>query len=63
VNVLATPRLTVREIVDAGAQRISVGGRLAWAAVSAFAAAAEQMRDEGSFAGLDVSPPVGDWLA
>src|SRR5438270_912174 len=63
VNVLATPRLTMREIVDAGAQRISVGGRLAWVAVSAFAAAAEQMRDEGSFAGLDVSPPVADWLA
>ena len=63
VNVLATPRLTVREIVDAGAQRISVGGRLAWVAVSAFAAAADQMRDEGSFAGLDVSPPVADWLA
>src|SRR5437868_5966255 len=33
VNVLARPRLTVREIVDAGAQRISVGGSLAWAAV------------------------------
>jgi len=63
VNVLATPRLTVREIVDAGAQRISVGGRLAWVALSAMAAAAEQMRDEGSFARLDVSPPVADWLA
>jgi len=63
VNVLARPQLTVREIVDAGAQRISVGGSLAWVAVSAMAAAAEQMRDEGSFAGLDVSPPVSDWLA
>ena len=63
VNVLARPQLTVREIVDAGAQRISVGGSLAWVAVSAMAAAAEQMRDEGSFAGLDVSPPVADWLA
>ncbi len=63
VNVLARPRLTVREIVAAGAQRISVGGSLTWVAVSAMAAAAEQMRDEGSFAGLAVSPPVADWLA
>jgi 2-methylisocitrate lyase-like PEP mutase family enzyme len=63
VNVLAGPRLTVREIAAAGAQRISVGGRLAWVAVSAMAAAAEQMRDEGSFARLDVSPPVADWFA
>jgi 2-methylisocitrate lyase-like PEP mutase family enzyme len=63
VNVLATPRLSVAEIAGAGAQRISVGGRLTWVAVSAMAAAAEQMRDEGSFAGLDVSPPIGDWLS
>jgi 2-methylisocitrate lyase-like PEP mutase family enzyme len=62
VNVLATPRLSVAGIVDAGAQRISVGGRLAWVAVAAMAAAAEQMRDAGSFAGLDVSPPLGEWL-
>jgi 2-methylisocitrate lyase-like PEP mutase family enzyme len=63
VNVLATPQLAAAEIFEAGAQRISVGGGLAWVAVSAFAAAAGQMRDEGSFAALDVSPPVGDWLA
>jgi 2-methylisocitrate lyase-like PEP mutase family enzyme len=63
VNVLATPTLSVAEIVGAGAQRISVGGRLTWVAISAMAAAAEQMRDEGSFAGLDVSPPIGDWLS
>jgi len=63
VNVLATPRLTVAEIAGAGAQRISVGGRLAWVAVAAMAAAAEEMRDRGTFGGLDVSPPVGDWLA
>jgi 2-methylisocitrate lyase-like PEP mutase family enzyme len=62
VNVLAMPRLTVAEIFGAGAQRISVGGRLTWVAVAAMAAAAEEMRDTGSFAGLDVSPPIGDWL-
>lgn len=57
VNVLATPSLTVREIFDAGAQRISVGGRFTWVAVGALAAAAEEMRDGGTFA--DAS---GDWL-
>jgi 2-methylisocitrate lyase-like PEP mutase family enzyme len=62
VNVLATPRLSVAEIVAAGAQRISVGGRLTWVAVSAMAAAAEEML-AGSLAGLDASPPVSDWLS
>jgi hypothetical protein len=51
------------EIVGAGAQRISVGGGLTWVGVAALAEAAEQMRDRGSFAALDVSPPVGDWLS
>ena len=32
------------EIVDAGAQRVSVGGALAWTAVNAFASAATQIR-------------------
>ena len=62
VNVLAVPSLTAPEIFAAGAQRISVGGRFTWVAVAALAAAAEQMRDEGSFALLDVSPPIGEWL-
>ena len=62
VNVLATPGLSVGEIFAAGAQRISVGGRLAWVAVAAMAAAAEEIRDGGDFALLDVSPPIADWL-
>jgi 2-methylisocitrate lyase-like PEP mutase family enzyme len=62
VNVLATPHLTVAEIAGAGAQRISVGGRLTWVAVAAMAAAAEEML-HGSLAGLDASPPIGDWLS
>lgn len=49
VNVLASPRLTAAEIFGAGAQRISVGGRLAWVAVDALVAAAGRMRDEGAF--------------
>ena len=60
VNVLATPRLTAAEIFGAGAQRISVGGRLAWVAVDALVAAAERMRDDGTFP--DVSGPRADWL-
>jgi 2-methylisocitrate lyase-like PEP mutase family enzyme len=63
VNVLATPRLTASQIAGAGAQRISVGGRLAWAAVAALVSAAERMRDDGDFGGLDASPPAGDWLS
>ena len=37
VNVLALGDLSVAEIVEAGAQRVSVGGGLAWVAVGAFA--------------------------
>jgi 2-methylisocitrate lyase-like PEP mutase family enzyme len=58
VNVLAWPGLTVAEIFGAGAQRISVGGRFAWVAVGALAAAAEEMRDRGTFADAK-----GDWLS
>jgi 2-methylisocitrate lyase-like PEP mutase family enzyme len=63
VNVLATPTLSVTEIVGAGARRISVGGRLTWVAVRAMATAAKAMLDEGSLAGLDASPPDADWHA
>ena len=51
VNVLAVPGLSVAEIVDAGAQRISVGGSLTWVAVKAFADAAGAILDRG------MSPP------
>jgi 2-methylisocitrate lyase-like PEP mutase family enzyme len=61
VNVLARPDLTLAEIAAAGAQRVSVGGRLTWVAVSAAAAAAERMRD-GDFSALDVSVEVERWL-
>ena len=42
----------MREIVDAGGQRVSVGGALTWVAARAMAAAAEQMRDSGDFSSL-----------
>ncbi len=63
VNVLATPRLTAAEIFAAGAQRISVGGALAFTAVAALAEAATAIRDEGSFAGYRRPPAeLTDWL-
>jgi 2-methylisocitrate lyase-like PEP mutase family enzyme len=52
VNVLAHAGLTMREIVGAGARRISVGGALAWASVAALVTAAEKMRDDGDFSSL-----------
>ena len=62
VNVLAHAGLTMREIVEAGGQRISVGGGLTWVAVKAMAAAAEEMRDNGDFAALTGPGPVKEWL-
>ena len=47
VNVLALPGLTLEEIVTAGAQRISVGGGLAWVAAQALVDAATTIRDNG----------------
>jgi 2-methylisocitrate lyase-like PEP mutase family enzyme len=62
VNVLARPDLSLREIVDAGARRVSVGGALTWTAVEAFAAAAEKIRDEGDFSSLGSSSRLREWL-
>ena len=62
VNVLARPDLSRDEIVAAGAQRISVGGALTWAAVDAFAAAATAIRDRGDFSLLRPSPPLREWF-
>jgi 2-methylisocitrate lyase-like PEP mutase family enzyme len=62
VNVLALPELSMRQIVDAGAQRVSVGGRLTWAAVNALVAAAGAIRDRGDFSLLGSSPPLREWF-
>ena len=43
VNVLLLGGLTVRDCFDAGAQRVSVGGALTWAARDALVASAEQL--------------------
>ena len=62
VNVLARPDLSMREIVAAGARRVSVGGALTWTAVAAMTAAAGRMRDDGDFSALDVPVRITDWL-
>jgi 2-methylisocitrate lyase-like PEP mutase family enzyme len=62
VNVLARPDLTMTQLVEAGAQRISVGGALTWTAVQAFVSAAEAIRDRGDFSSLGSSPPLHEWF-
>ena len=65
VNVLAfgRQRLSLTEIVEAGAQRISVGGGLTWTAVNAAIEAAERIVDDGDFSGLATPGRVKEWLA
>jgi len=62
VNVLALPGMSMHEILDAGAQRVSVGGGLAWTAIGAMAAAAEEIRRLGVFGSLASQAQVRDWL-
>ncbi len=62
-NVLARADLSVSEIVEAGGQRISVGGQLTWVAVGAMARAVTEMRDTGSFAAFADRVPIDEWLS
>ncbi len=62
VNVLALPSLSVREIADAGARRISVGGSLTWAATEALADVAARMLADGDLSGLRGGGRVSEWL-
>ncbi len=63
VNVLALPGLSLAEIVDAGARRVSVGGGLTWVAVSAMASAATAVRDDGDLSSLAARLPLSEWFA
>jgi 2-methylisocitrate lyase-like PEP mutase family enzyme len=63
VNVLALGDLTFAEIAAAGAQRVSVGGALAWTAIELMAGVAEQIRDAGDFSGMRSSARTRGWLA
>jgi len=62
LNVLALRRFTMDDIVDAGAQRVSVGGALTFVGMAAVAAAAETIRDTGDFSVLEARVPLHDWL-
>jgi 2-methylisocitrate lyase-like PEP mutase family enzyme len=62
VNVLALPGLSFGEIVAAGAQRVSVGGGLAWVAVRAMADAATTIRDAGDLSSLAARLPLDEWF-
>jgi 2-methylisocitrate lyase-like PEP mutase family enzyme len=63
LNVLAGPSLSVAEIVEAGGQRVSVGGRLAWVAINSMAAAAERLREGGDMPPLADPAPINEWLS
>ena len=62
VNVLAFPGMKAADIYAAGAQRISVGGQLAWVAAAAAGQAAIAIRDDGDFAALKARLQGADWL-
>jgi 2-methylisocitrate lyase-like PEP mutase family enzyme len=62
VNVLARSGLSMSEIAAAGAQRVSLGSRLAWVAVAAMVSAAEAIRDLGDFSQLAVRVYPDEWL-
>ena len=61
VNVLARRGLSMSEIVEAGGQRVSVGGALTWVAVGALADAAARIRDDGDFSVLGRQSPTSAW--
>jgi 2-methylisocitrate lyase-like PEP mutase family enzyme len=63
INVLALPGLSLQEVMDAGARRVSVGGGFTWIAVRAMAEAATALRDTGDFSALGARPPLDEQLA
>jgi 2-methylisocitrate lyase-like PEP mutase family enzyme len=63
LNVLAGPGLSVAEIIDAGGQRISVGGRLTWVAINAMADAAEELREGADLPSLADPTRIIEWLS
>jgi 2-methylisocitrate lyase-like PEP mutase family enzyme len=65
VNVLAFAALglTFGELAELGAQRVSVGGWLAYTAMNSAVEVAKRIRDEGDFSGLATPDQVGGWQA
>jgi 2-methylisocitrate lyase-like PEP mutase family enzyme len=62
VNVLALRGMSMSEIIEAGAQRVSVGGGLTWIAVNAMAGAARSIL-AGDLSVLEAAPPLEEWFA
>jgi len=64
VNVLAFSRLNLKfdQIAEAGAQRVSVGSGLTWAATDGLIEAAERIIDDGDFSGTATPGRVKEWL-
>ena len=63
LNVLAGPGLSVAEIIEAGGQRISVGGRLAWVAINSMAAAAEALHGGSDLPASADPTQIIEWLS
>lgn len=63
LNVLAHPDMSLQEIIDAGAQRVSVGGALTFVAVGALATAAAKLLEEGELSALRVPVEAREWIA
>jgi 2-methylisocitrate lyase-like PEP mutase family enzyme len=63
VNVLARPDLSMSEIAEAGAQRVSLGSWLTWVSVGALADVALRMRDDGDFSSLSFPREIREWLS
>lgn len=62
LNVLALPGMSPADAVAAGAQRISVGGGLAWAAVNGLIAAARELREGVVPSAMAPPRELEDWL-
>ena len=62
VNVLARADLTLAQLADAGAQRISVGAWLTFTGVGAVVETAKKMRDHGDFSGLGGAVNPAEYL-
>ncbi|MEM8744083.1 MAG: isocitrate lyase/phosphoenolpyruvate mutase family protein [Pseudomonadota bacterium] len=63
VNVLATPKLSVKDIADAGGKRISLGGALARTSIGGFLAASREIAEKGTFTDVGKAPGFAEILA
>ncbi|HEY5976355.1 MAG TPA: isocitrate lyase/phosphoenolpyruvate mutase family protein [Solirubrobacterales bacterium] len=54
VNALGHAGLSLAELVEAGAQRISIGSSLSWVAADSMAAAARRLKEDGDLSGLAI---------